>query len=173
MESNSELVQAVLVRNDSQAFEVLVLRYERLVWTIAWRVLRDFHATQDATQETFLIAHRQLGELRNPDSIGYWLSRIVLREAQRAYRCRQQTPTVEAVDPAWEPAIPNIAESHDALLVAIGSLPEHERDVVVLRYLNGHSVAEVTELTGRSVGTITKQLSRAMKRLRASLSARV
>jgi RNA polymerase sigma-70 factor (ECF subfamily) len=48
----------------------------------------------------------------------------------------------------------------------VARLPEHERLVVVLRYLNGHSVAEVAAALGRPVGTVTKQLSRAIERLK-------
>ena len=54
-------------------------------------------------------------------------------------------------------------------MAAVSSLPEHERTVTVLRYFNGHSVIEIADLTGRPVGTITKQLSRALKRLRDKL----
>ena len=48
----------------------------------------------------------------------------------------------------------------------IARLPEHERIVTVMRYVDGLSVKEIAELTGRPVGTITKQLSRAIERLR-------
>jgi RNA polymerase sigma-70 factor (ECF subfamily) len=45
-------------------------------------------------------------------------------------------------------------------------LPDHERDVVTLHHLDGHSVQAVADLTGRPLGTVTKQLSRAYERLR-------
>ncbi|MHC4184765.1 MAG: RNA polymerase sigma factor [Planctomycetota bacterium] len=48
-------------------------------------------------------------------------------------------------------------------------LPESEKQVVMLRYFSGQSVREVAEMLGRSVGTVTKQLSRAHKRLRNTL----
>ena len=54
----------------------------------------------------------------------------------------------------------------ELLLAALARLPEHERLVVALRYLEGHSVAEIGQVLGRPVGTVTKQLSRAIQRLR-------
>ena len=66
MQTNSELIKAVLADKDHHAFECLVERYERPVWTIAWQIFRDYHATQDTTQETFLIAYKCLHELRAP-----------------------------------------------------------------------------------------------------------
>jgi len=168
--SNSDLIDAVLCRGDDLAFETLVLRYERLVWTTAWRVLRDYHATQDATQETFLIAHARLAELRDASSLGFWLARIAAREALRVAKQRLKAGPLDGLDPPAPDASPRINAEFQALLDAIGELPEHERVVTVLRHLNGHSVQEVAELTGRPVGTVTKQLSRALKRLKAEFS---
>ena len=71
VQRNSKLIDAAL-SGDHSAFARLVGRYERLVWTICWHILRDYHATQDVTQEAFLVAHRRLSELRQPDSFGSW-----------------------------------------------------------------------------------------------------
>jgi RNA polymerase sigma-70 factor (ECF subfamily) len=57
------------------------------------------------------------------------------------------------------------ADAED-LLAAVAGLPEHERLVVVLHYLDGRSVVEVAEVLGRPAGTVTKQLSRAIARLK-------
>ena len=61
--------------------------------------------------------------------------------------------------PAW------IDDFEDVVRV-VGRLPEHEREVVMFHYLDGYSAREVADLTGRPVGTVTKQLSRAVRRLR-------
>jgi RNA polymerase sigma-70 factor (ECF subfamily) len=52
----------------------------------------------------------------------------------------------------------------------VTSLPEHERIVIMLRYFENHEVAAVAAILGRPVGTVTKQLSRALGRLRRSLA---
>ncbi len=170
VQTNSELIRAILARNDQQAFSRLVLRYERLVWASVWHVLRDYHTTQDVTQETFLKAHEHLKELREPDAVGIWLCRIARREARRTKRGGPKTLGMDDVDlPVPAPTV-LIRDEYQTLIEAVGRLPEHERVVVVLRYLNNHTVAEVAHLTGRPVSTVTKQLSRAIKRLQQFLS---
>ena len=57
---------------------------------------------------------------------------------------------------------------HDVLLRLVSRLPDRERVLVGLRYFDGHSMAEIAEIAGRPVGTVTKQLSRAIARLRAA-----
>ena len=167
MQTNSEQIQAILARNDDHAFECLVLRYERLVWTSVWQILRDYHATQDVTQETFLIAHKRLHELREPDAVGVWLCQIARREAVRANQCSNTMQPLDGLDPPAAGPANQVSDEQQAMIEAISRLPEHERVAVVLRYLNGHTVAEVAELTGRPVGTVTKQVSRAVKRLQS------
>jgi RNA polymerase sigma-70 factor (ECF subfamily) len=164
MPTNDELIRAVL-GGEQAAFAELVRRYERAAWATAWRVLRDYHATQDATQDAFVEAYRQLGRLRHPDRFGVWLLRITRCAALRAARRRGKTRPLDA---AGDPAAPeSLTPEADELLRAVGRLPEHERLVVALHYLDGRPVAEVARLTGRPVGTVTKQLSRALERLRS------
>jgi RNA polymerase sigma-70 factor, ECF subfamily len=167
MRTNDELIAAIL-GGEQAAFADLLRRYERAAWTTAWKVLRDYHAAQDATQNAFVEAYRRLGQLRSPDLFGVWLLRITRREALRLARRRGQAHPLGLTGdvPACEPDERMTPESAD-LLLAIARLPEHERLVVALRYLNGLSVAEVARLSGRPVGTVTKQLSRAIDRLRS------
>jgi RNA polymerase sigma-70 factor (ECF subfamily) len=168
MRTNDELIRAVR-GGDHAAFAELVRRYERAAWATAWRLLRDYHAAQDATQDAFVAAYRQLGALRHPDLFGVWLLRITRREALRAARRRGKArPLAAAGDPAAGEPAGILTPEADDLLRAVGHLPEHERLVVALRYLDGLPVAEVARLTGRPVGTVTKQLSRALERLRSA-----
>lgn len=172
MRSNSELIRAVVIGTDRDAFTQLILRYERLVWTVAWRELGDYHATEDVTQETFLIAHGRLSQLRDPDSIGFWLSRIARREATRLRKLKRDAKPIDEIELADERPSRPVPLMDEGLLNEVARLPEHERIVTVLRFLSGHSVAEVASLTGRPVGTVTKQLSRAIGRLRIKLESK-
>lgn len=168
--TDAELIRAAKQRTGTDAYAVLVRRYERLVWTVAWQILRDYHATQDVTQETFLKAHERLSELRSADSIGSWLATIARRQALRVASSDAKTHTSELRDVIDDNKATTLDE-YEPLLNAISRLPDHERDVTSLRYLNGHSVAEVAQLLDRPVGTVTKQLSRAIKRLSADLQS--
>lgn len=171
MRADADIVRAVL-QGDREAFADLVARHERVAWATAWRVLRDDHASADAAQEAFLQAYRRLGDLRRPDRFGVWLLRITRREAIRLARARAQIPIQPFDDGETAPAdrlpgrwtaLPTDAEE---LIEAVARLPEHERLVVALHYLEGRTVADVAQALGRPIGTVTKQLSRAIERLR-------
>lgn len=170
MQTDRDLVEAVRHGNHA-AFAELVRRYERVAAATAWVVLRDYHLTQDAIQNAFVEAFRRLSQLRSAEHFGAWVVRIARREAMRlatqARRTRALGKDVEA-DSAITTDPP--ADEWGQLLCAIGELPDHERIVVGMRYLEGHSVAEIADVTGRPPGTVSKQLSRAVKRLKFTLT---
>ena len=166
VQSDAELVNDVL-GGDKQAFGVLVKRYERPVRAIALDVLGDYHLAADVSQDAFVTAYENLPGLRKPVAFGPWLMKITRRRAlDRSRRKRDEAP-LESVLPA---AIHNpdgqLDEEKQWLLAAVVKLPKGEKQVVMLRYFAGHNVKDVAEIVGRSVGTVTKQLSRARKRLR-------
>ena len=93
-----------------------------------------------------------------------WLQAVALA------RRRSRSQPVEA--PGDEPAHDRngqLDESSQQLLAAVTQLPRHERRVLMLKHFDGHSVRTIAEMTGRPVGTVTKQLSRAYQRLREQL----
>lgn len=166
MNSTQQLVDAAR-SGDRAAYGKLVHLYERAVIATGWSLLGDFHAAQDLAQDVFVAAYQQLVTLRDSAAFGAW----VLTIAQRmALRRRKQTTTNSESSGFMDgfPAASDLvtSELREELMRAVAQLPEHERIVVVLRHLDGHSVDVVAKITGRSVGTITKQLSRAVERLR-------
>lgn len=172
MESDEELVLRVR-RSDLQAANELVRRYENAVYATAVGILREHHSAEDATQNSFLAAFRNLHSLRCGNRFGAWLLSIAKREATRTAKSRKRTATLELSDEvmdatrpieAWEKS-PDLLE----LTVCVAKLPEHERLVVTLKNFEGYSVHEIARVTGRPVGTVTKQLSRAYARLRKLL----
>jgi RNA polymerase sigma-70 factor (ECF subfamily) len=166
MTSTAQLVTQAQ-SGDPNAFAELVRRYERAVVVTAWGVLGDFHAAQDAGQEAFLIAYRNLNQLRAPAAFSSWMLRITRLEALRiARRLTQAASDVDSLPPAEATDSPEWAEAYGGAVSAIARLPDQERTVVVLRYLDGHSVGQIADMTGRPVGTVTKQLSRGVGRLR-------
>lgn len=165
MTSTAELI-ARSQSGDHAAFAELVRRFERAVVVTTWAVLGDFHAAQDAGQETFLIAYQNLAQLRTAEAFPSWLLQIAKREALRAAGRPKETTSIDPSTLAATTGPPAWADAYSGVIETLGQLPEHERTLVVLRYVNGHRVAEIAEMTGRPVGSVTKQLSRAIARLR-------
>lgn len=166
MQSDAELVNACL-DGEKRAFAVLVKRYERPVRAIALDVLRDYHSAADVSQDAFIKAYENLLALRKAEAFGPWLMKIARRCAlDAAQRRPKETPLETAAAVAIENPNGQLGEDKRRLLAAVVKLPEGEKQVIMLRYFASHSVKDVAEIAGRSVGTITKQLSRAHKRLR-------
>jgi len=167
--TDAELVNTVL-DGGKQVFAVLVKRYERPVRAVALDVLGDYHLASDVSQEAFIKAYEQLAGLRKPEAFGPWLMKIAHRCALNSARQKLKEPRLEMKAAA---VIDNpdgqLDEDKQRLLAAIVKLPRSEKQVVMLRYLGDNSIKDVAEITGRSVGTVTKQLSRAHKRLRKIL----
>jgi len=181
VQSDTEVVNAVM-NGHKVAFAVLVERYEHPVRAIAMNVLGgDYHSTADASQDAFVRAYKELPALRKPGAFGPWLMRIAHRCALEA--ARQKTREIH-LGARFAAANENYSARVDepigsfstdlkllkgTLLAAVTTLPDAEKQVVMLRYFSAHTVKDVAGMVGRSVGTVTKQLSRAHKRLRRVL----
>lgn len=171
MQPDAGLVDNVL-RGDRAAYGELVCRYSQCVVTTAWQILGDYHAAQDVAQEAFLIAYQKLGSLRDGSMFGPWVLKIAKRYACRSATHRVKVVHLEAADAPTTPSGDGrLADDQQELLAVVTRLPEHERVVVVLHYFQEHSVQTVAQMTGRPVGTVTKQLSRALRRLRRFMAA--
>ena len=170
VESDAALVARVQ-GGDAAAFAELVRRYERLARAAVIGTLRDRHAAEDVVQEVFLAAFRSLDSLRQPERFGPWLLGIArnqamrsLRTLARSERCVAEIAAVErgAIDAGRNG---KLSDQSERLLELVERLPDHERVIVGLRYFEGHSMQEIAVIAGRPVGTVTKQLSRAHRRL--------
>jgi len=132
----------------------------------AWSLMGDFHAAQDVAQDAFVIAFRKLEQLRDARTFGPWLLSIVKREARRmkqkqVRRCEVSSPSELLISrEGWW-------REFREIIPILESLPGQERLVVSLRFIDGLSVREIAEATERPIGTVTKQLSRGIKRLRS------
>ncbi len=164
IKSDSVLVKAVL-EGDRNAYGCLFERYERSVQAVALSILGDFHAAQDTVQESFLTAYKKLGGLRNSSSFGPWVRKIARRKALEIKRNVQKRDDAKQHITSTVVNDGEIDKANHELLYAVLQLPEHERTVVMLRYFDNHSTKTISEITGRSIGTVTMQLSRAHARL--------
>ena len=166
MQSDAELVKAVLT-GQKEAFAALVKRYERSARAVALHVLGDYHSAADISQDAFVTAYENLPALRKTEAFGPWLMKITRRCALDATRRRpKEAPLEKTVIAAIENPDGRLDEEKQRLLAAVAKLPKAEKQVVMLHYFSGHSVTDVAAICSRSIGTVTKQLSRARIHLR-------
>jgi|HubBroStandDraft_6_1064221.scaffolds.fasta_scaffold21634_2 RNA polymerase sigma-70 factor (ECF subfamily) len=152
------------------AYAELVRRYEGHVHAAAWAILRDHQTAEDVTQESFLKAYNKLATLRTAGGFGPWLLAIARRTATDRVRGKSHLVLVPNLPDRPSLAAPAEAEEDAAVVLsALARIPDREQQVVLHRYFDGLAVAEIAARLGCPVGTVTKQLSRAVARLRDRL----
>lgn len=147
---------------DEAAFRELTLRYGALVYAACLKEVRRPELAEDAAQAVFLDLARKAGRVRVRTTLVPWLyaaSRLAARNALRAERRR---PTVPLDDSVVAPE----TVSDDALFQALDALSAPEREAVVLRFVQGLSLAEVGRAQGVSEDAARMRVQRALKRLR-------
>jgi RNA polymerase sigma-70 factor (ECF subfamily) len=180
--STTELALAQRARDgDRAAFEELVRRSSRLVFTKLYLETGCPHQAEDLLQETMLSAYRSLHRLEDPAAFRPWLLAIahnVLIDAARRDARRKRTPpatsgdanSVTATDPSPDEAA-HREESRQRVLAALRSLPEEYRMPLALRYLNGDAYETISEQLGLTNGSLRGYLHRGLKMLRERLPA--
>jgi RNA polymerase sigma-70 factor, ECF subfamily len=169
MATTEELVEAVR-KGDKAVFAQLVGLYQRAAIITAQVVLGDFGLAQDAAQDGFVTAYTQLHQLHTAAAFGPWLLKIVRHRAFLMQRGRRTELLGSDNMDSSESRSSDWIQRYEEVIEQLGRLPEHERMVMVLRYVDGHSVKGIADTTGLRMGTVKKQLSRALARLRKWLT---
>ena len=162
---------------DVDAFAELVRRFEPRVRALLWRLLDDEREIEEATQDAFVQAWRNLDHYRGEAAVFTWLYRIAVNEAlQRLRRRRVQVVELnEAEAGASGGRAPDEAagatELRDFLRARIRALPPEYRAPLVLRDLEGLSNKEVATVLGLSIAAAKSRVHRARMRLRAEVEA--
>ncbi len=171
----SEELLAACRRGDASAFEEVVRRTYRQVYTQAVRLVGDRQEAEDVAQDAYLRVYRGLSGFRGDAQFETWLYRIVANAAMSHLRRRGRFGDllVENDDQPHEPVSPAQVEEEavdrDVLSRALSSLPPSMRSVVVLKDVYGLSCQEIGEEIGVSEGAVKVRLHRARRRLKESL----
>jgi RNA polymerase sigma-70 factor (ECF subfamily) len=174
--SDAELLRRA-EKGEKDAMDLIVDRWFSTVLAVVYGILADVEVSREVAQETFLDAMGRLGELREINKFGPWLCSIARHKATYALRRRILERAVLRVrrelDAATVPETPPQAAVRNERIAdvrrAVGDLPTHYREVVVLRYLDGRSHEEIAKLLGISPAAVDKRLQRAKELLRGTL----
>jgi RNA polymerase sigma-70 factor (ECF subfamily) len=188
-DSDSELVRAAK-GGDLRAFEELVSRHERQIYSLAYRILQNAHDAEDVTQQAFTSAIEHLDGFREQASFATWLNRIATFAALKVIRKRQGLNTVsleEATEPRddsdsiphpeyisdWKQSPEELVERNETqrlLEEALAKLDEKHRLVFLLRDVEDLSVAETAKALGLTESNVKMRLLRARLQLREHLT---
>lgn len=168
---------------DLAAFEVLVEKYKRRAYRLAYQVLRDQEEALDVAQEAFIKAYQSLPRFRGQSAFYTWLFRIIMNLAMDRHRqraARQRSFGAEEVPPEeWERLAPAggpgpedeawSAERRRRIEAALEALPPHHRSIIILSDIEGLSYREIASVLEIPLGTVMSRLHNARKRLRQVL----
>ncbi|HIE44373.1 MAG TPA: sigma-70 family RNA polymerase sigma factor [Candidatus Omnitrophica bacterium] len=182
-----ELVEAFQANREG-VFDKLVLKYKDKVFNLCYRFLGDYEEANDCAQEVFVKLYRSLKKFQQKSSFSTWLYRITVNTcknklASSEYRLRKKmvrldnpihsekgTYRIEIEDETLSPATQLDRKEKEMLIQnAIGSLPEEQKMVVLLRDVEGFSYEKITVITGYNIGTVKSKLARARQKLREKL----
>jgi len=181
--SEKALVQKAKA-GDRDAFAALVSAYEGKIYNLALRYLGNREDAMDASQEVFLRVFRFLPGFQEESGFSTWIYRIgvnVCKDmlAKRAKRGElslelpgeeEDYRTAEVADSRYDPeAIVEQADLRGSLAEAIGQLPQQQREMIVLRDIQGLSYEEIGQVLSLESGTVKSRLSRARENLRKKL----
>jgi RNA polymerase sigma-70 factor (ECF subfamily) len=168
---------------DTAAFRVLVERYGRSVFRLAFRMTANEFDAEDVVQETFLRAYKQLDSYESRSSFSTWLYRIAanysldLIRSRKRHASRRATESSEEEDvleniKATDPGQDRIYYSTQVkqrLEAALGLLSDQERTAFLLRHFEGKSIEEIGAILGLGVSATKNSIFRAVRKVREAL----
>ena len=169
---------------DADALEALILRYQPRVFRFGMKMCRNVDDAGDIVQETLLALARKVGEFRGDASVSTWLFAIArnacIRRRRRSKFAPARVESLESLDAGQRDGIADPAigpertafghELEQRLAVAIDTLESGQREVLVLRDVEGLSAPEVADVLGINVDAVKSRLHRARMAVRARLA---
>ncbi len=155
--------------DDTWAQEAFYRKHVDVVFRTALRLVGNRTDAEDVVQDTFVEAFADLASLREPGAARGWVLRIAVFRAHRLFR-RRKLLRLLGLDRSDEPSLATLASSAasqetraelGAVDRALGRVSALARTAWVLRYVEGHALLEVGELTGVSLATVKRRIAEA------------
>jgi RNA polymerase sigma-70 factor (ECF subfamily) len=180
--SDQELIARTL-GGDGAAFGVLVERFQRKIYRVAYAITRDDTEADTITQDTFIQAYTHLGKFQGRAELETWLTRIAINRSRDWLRRRKfvslfshdddNDDRIYAIEPVDEqPDAERQFMSHQlraAILRAERTLSSQQKIIFRLRHYENRSLEEIAELLGLRSGTVRAHLFRAIHKVRKEL----
>jgi RNA polymerase sigma factor (sigma-70 family) len=157
------------ISGDERAWEQLVYRYNRLIYSIALTLCRDPEVAADILQQVCLELYRRLDEVRKLESLSSWVATVTRRKTYTYLRSKKPTePLFDAELVASRDILSNIERQH-MLQRALATLPSRSRRLMELLYLNEGTYEQVAAELGMPVASVGPTRIRCLKKLKKLL----
>ena len=160
--SDADLVR--LVRDGrSGVFVDIVRKYQNSIFSLAYQRTLNYADAEDAAQETFLRAYRDLRKLRKPELFGGWLYGIAINVCRERGRARGPEVTLDAIA---EPRAHVRDRMRDDLFALVGSLPDKYRLPITMHFVDGLGHRDIAKTLNLRESTVRSRVHRAKDMLR-------
>jgi len=177
--TDKEIIEQTLHGNQN-AFEILVSRYQRLVYGLAAHRMRSFEDAKDVSQEVFLQAYLNLGRLENPDAFPGWIRTVTIRLCNRWNLKRYKTVFLDELAPnvldglsAERIPMPDEEcerrEMKEIVMDALKALPENISEVLMLYYMEELSYQRIADFLDLPVSTVKGRLQMGRRQLKEGM----
>jgi len=173
---------SLYIKGNEEAFAMLLKKHKSKVYTTIYLIVRDQYIAEDLLQETFIKAIKKLksGEYNEEGKFLPWITRIAHNLAIDYFRREKRYPTVVMEDGSSvfnslsfsEESLESIKikdETHTLLRELIQTLPEAQKEVLLMRHYSDMSFQEIAEATGVSINTALGRMRYALINLRKKL----
>ncbi|MCL2814654.1 MAG: sigma-70 family RNA polymerase sigma factor [Oscillospiraceae bacterium] len=172
-ETDEALIESTLY-GDNDAFNQLVLRYQRTVFSAAYSVLRNVHLAEDIAQDAFLAAWQKLNTLKEPDKFGSWVYHVASNKAKDYLKKHRESISLEhmehtVADNAYNPESLFFPGTYDSLHEAVENLSEKLRIAIKLHYFEASSIEEIARQLKISAGTVKWRLHEGREKIRKGM----
>ena len=167
-------------KGDEAAFEELLITYEKRIYNIAYRMMRNQSDAQDMAQEAIIKAYRNLHTFKGTCMFSSWVYRITVNTCLDEIRKRKKRNVLfmDAMDgegagftdkaPLPEQMMES-KEEYARILSAINALNEEYKTVIVLRDMQGFSYRDISQIIDCNIGTVKSRINRARNILKTVL----
>jgi RNA polymerase sigma-70 factor (ECF subfamily) len=169
-------------QGDLSAFDELIARYEKQVYSFAYRMAQNYDDANDIASEAFIKVFQAINKFRGDSNFSTWVFRIVTntyldkKKRSKAHlnvaideyvELNESSVAKQFEDPAPDPLeMMEESERKDIILDAINQLPDYQRIIIDLFHLQGLSYEEIAEVVSLPIGTVKSRLNRARLVLR-------
>lgn len=176
MSSDNELVEEIKNGNHS-AMEVLINRHYKPVFAYVYRKIGDYHLAYDLTQEIFIKVVKSIHTFKPEGTFQNWLLTIAVNHCRDYFRNRSfqdskqvqhfKYPIEDDKSSVWD--LFNRKSEHKRVTEALQSLPDFQREAIILKFYHGLKIKEIAAITNSNESTVKSRLKQGIEKLRLKL----
>lgn len=182
MQKSDEVLVEETRKGNKKSFELLVIKYEKQIFSVIFQLTKDREVVAELAQDTFMKAYRAIESFRGKSSFYTWLRRIAINNSlnylsAREYTTRdtepEETHLKRCVDDKFGTPEKNVLSKEISLMVrtALDSLPERLRTILIMREFEDMSYEEIADVLKCPVGTVRSRLFHARSLVKEKLAS--